>query len=157
MFRVTMGLLALVLVPATLLAQGEAAPAAPPGHTIVMADQVPFAPFEVPGFAPGIELAVLNGDPSAETGSYTLRLRFPDGYRFPSHYHPKAENVTVLSGSFRLAMGTDEDPSDEQTYGPGSYLYIPPESPHYGSVSGSTVVQLHGDGPFQVILANTGT
>ena len=86
----------------------------------------------------------------AAGGVYTLRLKFPAGYRFPSHWHPKTEHLTVLSGSFQLGMGTSEDQSMEKTYGPGDFLMIPGRHPHYGGAAQESVVQLHGVGPFQI-------
>ena len=81
---------------------------------------------------------------------YTIRLAFPDGYKFPPHWHPRAENVTVLEGTFRLAMGRTFDDSKLMTYGPGDFLFIAPENPHYGGAQGRTVIQLHGIGPFEI-------
>jgi len=157
MMRVATLVLSTLAFPTAILAQdGAVAVDELAGHTIVTADAVTFSPLEVPGFEPGLELAVLHGDPMGEAGTYTLRLRFPDGYRFPSHWHPNAENVTVLRGSFQLGMGTDEDPSAMQTYTSGSFLHIPAESPHFGAVTGSTEIQLHGEAPFEIVLANTG-
>ena len=105
----------------------------------------------VPGFAPGMRVSVLHGDP-AGTGVYTLRLSFPAGYRFPPHFHPNAENLTVLSGSFELAMGDKTDMSKLATYGPGDYLYLPGTQPHFGGAKVPTVVQLHGQGPFTITV-----
>ena len=120
------------------------------------AASVEWAPIQPPGFDPGMEIAVIHGNPDAADQPYTLRLRLPDGYRFPAHYHPRAENVTVLSGTFLLAMGAR--PADSPTaYAPGSYLYIPPEKPHYGGARGATVIQLHGVGPFEILLAEPGS
>ena len=53
---------------------------------------------------PGAQIAVLEGDPSA-TGTFTLRLKFPNGYRIAPHTHPTIENLTILAGDFRTAMG----------------------------------------------------
>ena len=139
---------ALVTSPALTLAQTPA----PAGHTIVRSDEVTFEPIEVPGFDSGMEIAVLYGDLAAETGSYTIRLRFPDGYRFPAHFHPQEENVTVLSGTFLLAMGAKEDWDALESYAPGAFLNIQPEDPHYGGARGETVIQLHGPAPFQILL-----
>ncbi len=106
---------------------------------------------ELEGFAPGLQLAVIHGDPAAPDQPYTLRLRFPAGYAFPAHWHPNAENLTVLSGTFLLAM-EGEQTGQLETYHPGDYLYIPGGMAHSGSVQGETVVQLHGTGPFEVRL-----
>ena len=114
---------------------------------------VKWSELKVPGFDPGAEMGVIDGNPGAAGSLYTIRLKFPAGYRFPSHWHPKAEHLTVLSGSFQLGMGTTEDRSTERTYGPGDFLMIPGHHPHYGGSTEATVVQLHGTGPFQIILS----
>lgn len=148
-----------IFLPGAALAQ-EAAPAAPSeagAHDFKANDGIGFTPFEVPGFDSGIQLAVVHGDPTAASGDYTIRLLFPDGYRFPAHHHPKAEHLTVLTGTFLIAMGTDENPDALESYAPGSFLYFPPNEDHYGGVTGQTVIQLHGQAPFEVVLANAGT
>lgn len=107
----------------------------------------------VPGFDPGARIAVIHGDP-AGSGDYTVRLQFPAGYRFPVHWHPKAEHLTVISGTFLLGMGTKVDLASEKTYMPGDFLYLPAKNTHFGGAKGVTVIQLHGMGPFAV---NVGT
>jgi quercetin dioxygenase-like cupin family protein len=118
---------------------------------VVPTSQLKWTDLAVPGFAAGTKLAAVVGDPSVPDQPYTLRLKFPDGYRFPAHYHPKAENVTVLSGSFLLAMGAEEG-EKLNAYSAGDYLFIPPDMPHYGGAKGETVIQLHGIGPFEIKL-----
>lgn len=152
-----MRLIALFCLPVTLLvatapgAQGQ-------GTTETMAAVSSAAlvwnDLSVPGFAPGMKLAVIHGNPdSAET--YTVRLALPDSYRFPAHWHPMAENVTVLEGTLLLTMGDRVQASDvEKSYGVGDYLYLPATQPHYGGARGRTVLQLHGMGPFVINLAN---
>jgi uncharacterized protein (TIGR02246 family) len=110
-------------------------------------------PLEVPGFKPGAQLAVLHGDPTGK-GDYTIRLKFPAGYTFPAHYHPNAEHLTVLSGTFLLSMGEKEG-GPLREYQPGDFLYVPAKKPHYGGAKGETVIQLHGIGPFEIKLAGT--
>ena len=107
----------------------------------------------VPGFDPGAKIAVLHGDPG-KAGAYTVRLQFPAGYRFPVHWHPGAENLTVVSGTFLLGMGNTADASALKTYTAGDYIYIPPRHAHFGgsAAEGPSVIQLHGQGPFQVIV-----
>ena len=150
---------ALLALPAVALAQEPVALAdvEPAEHAVVQSDAVSYAPIEIPGFDSGIMIAVIHGDPNAETGDYTLRLKFPDGYRFPAHYHPMAEHVTVLSGTFLLARGDAVDAAAIQEYEPGAFLYIPPKDPHYGDAEGETVIQLHGQNPFQIVLAESGS
>jgi len=107
----------------------------------------------VPGFASGVKRAVVHGNP-AGTGDYTIRLQFPDGYQVPVHWHTKGEHVTVLSGTFNVAMGSVRDDTQLRAYRTGDFIYMPGRSPHYATTRGVTTVQLHGIGPFQLNLGS---
>lgn len=126
------------------------------GMKVTSAESLTWTTPEVPGFEPGMKLAVIAGNPEV-AGPYTLRLSFPDGYRFPAHFHPNAENLTVLSGTLQLGMGTTVDDSKLVSYGPGDYLWIEGKHPHFGGARGATVIQLHGQGPFTIELAQKPT
>lgn len=115
----------------------------------VVESSLAWSDVDLPGFLPGMRLSVVHGDPES-AGPYTLRLAFPDGYRFPPHWHPQPENLTVLSGTFFVAMGSKADDSRLKEYAPGDFIWMPPEKPHFGEVRGETIVQLHGVGPFQI-------
>jgi len=115
------------------------------------ASAVTWSDLVVDGFNPGAKLTVIHGDPSGES-DYAIRLRFPDGYEFPVHWHPKAEHITVLSGVFRLGMGGATDAAAIKEYLPGDFLYLPGRMPHFGGARGETVIQLHGNGPFSINL-----
>ncbi len=121
------------------------------GMSAVSASSITFADIAVPGFDPGMKIAVIDGNPDA-SGPYTLRLSFPAGYRFPPHFHPADENLTVISGTLLLAMGARADESKLQAYGVGDYLHLPAIKPHFGGARGATVIQLHGQGPFKINL-----
>lgn len=152
MHRRILPALFLLLLPVPLLAQDHAG-GEMHAMTVAMNDGLQWGPIEVPGFESGMRIAVLAGDPSA-AGPYTIRLAFPDGYRFPSHWHPQVENLTVLSGTFLLGEGSTENWAELTTYRPGDYLHIPARSAHYGGATGETVIQLHGTGPFDIVLSN---
>ena len=64
---------------------------------------IPWGP-PPPFIAPGAQVAVLEGDPSASHGDYTVRLKMPSGYRIAPHWHPLRENVTVISGTFQVGI-----------------------------------------------------
>src|SRR6266849_10011770 len=68
----------------------------------------------------GASLAVLEGDPTKE-GPFVIRLKLPDGYRIPSHTHPKAERLTVISGTFNIGMGEKFDVSKGQAMPAGTF------------------------------------
>ena len=130
-----------------------AAPMYAPDVHMVANSSLAWSDFMPAGFDPGMKLAVINGDPG-KTGEYTVRLQFPAGYRFPVHWHPGAENLTVVSGTFQLGMGNTANWNALKNYAPGDYIYIPPRHAHFGgsASSGPSVIQLHGEGPFQVML-----
>lgn len=143
--------IAVVLLAAFVSAPAFAQPAEPM-HATVPSAELEYADIQPEGFEPGMKIAAIHGDPAIADQQYVIRLSFPDGYRFPPHYHPNSENLTVLSGTFLLAMGEKADESKLQSYEPGDFLYIPPEDPHFGGAKGETVIQLHGTGPFEILL-----
>ena len=117
-------------------------------------DTVEYGP--APSFvAPGAQLAVLEGNPMATSGDYTIRLKMPDGYRIAPHWHPKRENVTVISGTLKFGMGDRFDESSMASFPAGSFAYLDPDMHHYVMASGDTVVQVHGMAPVQFNYINS--
>lgn len=106
-----------------------------------------------PSLPPGAKVAVLLGNPAA-VGPFVIRLRFPDGYKVMPHWHPTVENVTVLSGEFRVAMGDKWDDSKLQSLSPGSFVSVPPHHNHYATAKGASEIQIHGIGPFKLNYVN---
>jgi Cupin len=104
-----------------------------------------------PVFPAGAEMAVLQGDPSVAGALFTVRLRFPNGYVLPPHWHPTDENVTVISGTFLVGLG---DNFDEDALLPplkrGGFITAPANMSHFATVKGRTVVQVHAIGPFEM-------
>jgi hypothetical protein len=141
-------ILAVLLGAAALLAQSGTP------HNAFTPDQVTWGPVP-PVLAAGAQLAVLEGDPMAASGAYTVRLKMPDGYKIPPHWHPKRENVTVISGSFKVGMGDKFDAGKMAIFPSGSFAYLDPDMHHYGMAVGETVVQVHGAAPFQINYVNT--
>ncbi len=106
-----------------------------------------------PSLPPGAKIAVLEGDPAKE-GPFVFRVKVPDGYRIPTHTHPKAERVTVNSGTFNLGMGEKFDQTKGEELPAGTYGTWPAGMKHYVWVKGETVVQFHGDGPWKIEYVN---
>jgi hypothetical protein len=142
-------------VPAVALSQAEPKKAGmePATHSVVLSNAVAFQPLEIPGFPTGVRMAVLHGDPNAESGDYTLRLAFPDGYKFPAHWHPMSEHLTVLEGTLLLGMGDKVEEAKLQSFPVGTFVYIPGKMSHFGGAKGATVIQLHGMAPFKIELS----
>jgi uncharacterized protein (TIGR02246 family) len=106
-----------------------------------------------PSLPPGAKFAVLEGDP-AKAGPFTFRLRFPNGYRVPPHFHPVIEHVTVLSGALSIGQGERWDDSKLVRLEPGGFMHMPPGTRHFALATGETVIQLHSIGPWGVTYVN---
>ena len=96
--------------------------------------------------APGLEQLNLIGDP-AKPGPYTLRLKFPKGFRIAPHTHPDSREVTVLSGVFATGYGESFDSARLKILPAGSFYTEPANVPHYIEIEEDTVLQVSGTGP----------
>ncbi|MDQ6779834.1 MAG: cupin domain-containing protein [Candidatus Eremiobacteraeota bacterium] len=98
---------------------------------------------------PGAQMAVVYGNPAA-AGTYTLRLKLAPGTKFPAHWHPSAERVTILSGTFLVGVGDKMDVSHMQALPAGSFVYLPAGFHHYAMAKTAVVLQSTGMGPFKM-------
>src|SRR5215470_772503 len=80
--------------------------------------------------APGMEQVNLVGDPS-KPGPYTLRLRFPKGFKVAPHTHPDSREVTILSGTFATGYGVRFDSASLKILPAGSFYTEPANVSHY--------------------------
>jgi quercetin dioxygenase-like cupin family protein len=101
----------------------------------------------------GAQGAVLEGNP-AEKGTFVLRLKLPAGYKIPAHTHPRQERVTVVSGKFQLGHGGTFDEAKLEDLEPGSFFSMPPGMQHFARAAEDTVVQLNGEGPWEINYVN---
>jgi mannose-6-phosphate isomerase-like protein (cupin superfamily) len=149
----------LLLFPIMSLSQTAArtktaatAKAAGPAPVVVTPDKIQWGPAP-PVFQPGAQFAVLAGNPG-KPGPFTVRLKFPDGYRVMPHWHPTEEHLTVLSGEFHVGMGNKFDESSMLTLPAGSLAVVPLHHNHYAMAKGETEVQVSSTGPFKLIYVN---
>ena len=105
------------------------------------------------GLPPGAQAAVLDGDPG-KPGLFTIRAKFPDGYRVPPHTHPTDEHVTVVSGTLKAGMGAKWDDAAMQALSAGSYAKMVKGINHYVIAQGETIVQITAMGPFAITYAD---
>jgi quercetin dioxygenase-like cupin family protein len=140
--------LAALLSSAFILAGAASIAFAEDQHTVVPAQEIKWGPAP-PSLPPGAEAVVLYGDPAKE-GMFAMRLKVPDGYRVAPHTHPKPEIVTVISGTFRLGMGTAADESKTQALPAGSFFALSPGMAHYAFFEGETVTQITTNGPWAI-------
>ncbi|MEO7167122.1 MAG: cupin domain-containing protein [Spartobacteria bacterium] len=106
-----------------------------------------------PEFPAGAKLAVLAGNPG-EKGVFTVRLKTPAGYKIMPHTHPTAENITVISGAFHIGMGEKFDESAGHAMAQGAFTSMPTGMQHFGWSTEETIIQVHGEGPFQIDYVN---
>ena len=95
---------------------------------------------------PGIEQVSLVGDPS-KPGPYTIRLKFPAGYKLAPHTHPDPREVTILSGTWYTGYGEQADPALLKALPAGSFYTEPANLPHFVEVRETVVIQVSGVGP----------
>ena len=87
-------------------------------------------------------IAVVEGDPSKPGVPFVVRLKSPDGEKFPPHWHPNDEHVTVLQGTFVLADGEKYSESGGTELNAGAYVAVPKRMWHYGHTKGETILQI---------------
>lgn len=133
------------------------------GATPAAAQGTPSAPPKMAFYAPsalqwkdgptalpkGTRMAILEGDPT-QPGVFTLRIKFPAGFKVSPHYHSQTEHATVISGALQLGMGPAFDRSAMRTLQAGSFGFWVAGTPHFAWFETETVLQLHGQGPWTV-------
>jgi ketosteroid isomerase-like protein len=106
-----------------------------------------------PALPRGAKAAIIAGDPG-QAGPFAVRLQVPAGYRIPPHWHPTDENVTVLSGTFAVAMGETFDQAAMKDVPAGGFAVLPAQMRHYAMAKTAATVQVHGIGPFALTYVN---
>ena len=160
-FLVALAALAVVATTTWFAASsGDTASAVPAGsasthdHHPAHANDIVYGPAPE-ALPPGAQMAVLQGDPSAPGQLFTIRLRLPDGYVLPPHWHPTDENVTVIKGTFLVGLG---DVFDRKATLPplhrGDFISAPANANHFAQARGRTEVQVHAIGPFAINYVN---
>jgi quercetin dioxygenase-like cupin family protein len=121
-------------------------------HIVARPDDIQWGPAP-PALPAGAKAAVLVGDPTKAV-PYVIRVKFPDGYKVPPHWHPTDENVTVIQGTFMVGKGDKFSADHTETLPAGSFMRMPKEMHHFAWAKGETIVQVHGVGPFEVNYVN---
>ena len=100
----------------------------------------------------GAKVVVLHGDPT-KAGSFAMRLKAPGGYKIPPHWHANDEELTVIAGTLVLHM-SDTMTADAHKLAAGAYHFLPAKMHHAAELKGETIVQIHGEGPFDINYLN---
>jgi len=149
-------LLTVVLFVASPVIAGDKTKAGEPGT----GSPIMLAPNEVKWGAcpavvpPGALCAVIEGDPAAANKLFAFRIKLPDKYRIPPHFHPGDEHVVVLSGVFNMGMGDKFDTSAGHPMPAGSFMVMPKETRHFAWSTGETIIQVYAIGPWGLTYVN---
>ena len=95
---------------------------------------------------PGMEQTNLVGDPT-KPGAYTIRLKFPAGYKVAPHTHPDAREVTILLGTWYTGYGEKFDLAALKELPAGSFYTEPANVAHFVEVREPVLIQVSGTGP----------
>ena len=154
MKRTLAGLLAAAAVASFAVAQDAKKPeeAKKPDHILVTPMSVVWSPGP-PTLPKGLLMSVIQGDPG-QAAPFTIRAKFPAGYKIAAHFHPTDENLTVLSGTFAVGMGDKFDAAGLKDMPVGTFASMPAEMHHFAMAKTAAVLQIHGVGPFKLTYVN---
>ncbi len=84
---------------------------------------------------PGVvAFSTVNGD--REKGAHGTFVRIPAGQATPLHTHGSEYHAVVISGIFENPIKDDEN--SQKSLGPGSYYYVPANTPHISRCAASS-------------------
>ena len=100
--------------------------------------------------ADGATQFVISGDPS-KPGMYVVQNTFAPGRIGRPHYHDQDRYITVIKGTWWVALGPESDVYDPSKMVPmkaGSFVFHPAFGHHYdGAKDEEAVVRIVGMGP----------
>ena len=134
---------ACVLTPFIVPPASAQAPT-PDGHGFIVAEPEAMVPIEG---SRSVRLLGATGEP----GMYVMRITFAAGSGTKPHFHDQARYITVIEGTWWVALGPEAstyDPDKMRPLKPGSFIYEPPNGVHYDEARDEDVtVQITGVGP----------
>lgn len=104
-------------------------------------------------FPAGAKMAVVSGDPT-KSGTFTVQLSMPNGYRIAPHFHPTDEHVTVKQGTLLFGMSDTLNLKKASALHRGQSGNIPANHHHFAAARGRTVIQITAEGPFAMTYVN---
>lgn len=144
---------AIILLAAGLLCADVHAQAAHPAaavlksHILLAPEDIRWGPCP-PAVPPGASCAVIEGSLTAANQLFAYRVRMPDNYLIPPHFHPVDEHLVVVSGVFNVGHGEKLDLAVIREMSAGSFIVMPKGVPHFASTTGETIIQVYAIGPW---------
>lgn len=106
-----------------------------------------------PSLPKGAMIAVLQGDPG-KSGPFVIRLKIPPGYKIAPHWHTQDESLTVISGTLYFGTGDKVEKDKAHTLTAGAFHFLAGKDHHYVVAKSEAVVQVNGNGPFDMTYIN---
>ena len=107
-----------------------------------------------PSVPQGAQCAAIMGDPTKADTQFSFRIKMPDNFRIPPHFHPADENVVVISGVLNMGLGDKFDPSSMHALPVGGFASMQKGTHHFASAKGETIIQVFGIGPWGITYVN---
>ena len=122
--------------------------AADPPSSVMRIVRTPQILWQHDAKSPGLEYAVLEGDPSVPGKPYVIRVRFAPGSFSRPHFHPEARHIVVLQGTWWVGAGPKWDREATTPVPAGSFVVHHARQIHFdGAKDEEVVVQISGIGP----------
>jgi hypothetical protein len=107
-----------------------------------------------PSLPKGAKIAVLQGDPG-KAGPFVIRILAPaGGYQIAPHWHTQDEQLTVISGMLYIGLGDKFSKRAARALPRGGFHFLAGKEHHYAFTTGRTIVQISGNGPFDINYIN---
>lgn len=100
-----------------------------------------------------IRTCILEGNPT-RSGPYTLRLWLPANTRIDPYWRSGPERLTVLIGGIWIGLGDTYSERSGPPIRAGSFAVIPARQHHFIWTRDPTVLQLTGNGPWDIFYVN---
>jgi len=143
---------AAVLAGAVSVAGAQEPKPSPPAHVMMTSAQMVWGAAP-PALPMGAKMVVVSGDPG-QAVPFTIRAKFPPGYKIAAHWHPTDEHVTVIAGVLSLGTGDAYDAKALHALPAGSFAIMPAEMRHFAYTKAGATIQVHGMGPFVLNYVN---
>ena len=129
-----------------------AQPLTPDEHGFIVATPGDMVPVEG---SRSVRVLGVSGEPSM----YVTRITFAAGTGTKPHSHDQGRYITVLEGTWWVALGPEASTYQPETMRPvtaGSFIYEPPHGIHYDQARDEAVtVQITGVGPVKTTRIET--
>jgi quercetin dioxygenase-like cupin family protein len=122
-------------------------------HIMVTPGDIRWGPCST-AIPPGAQCATIEGDRDAPNVLFTYRLKMPDNYKVPPHFHPADEHLTVIAGTFNMGLGKEFNADKTTAMVAGCFMVMPKGEPHFAWTRGETILQVHAIGPWGLTYVN---